>query len=246
MRMVALLPLVLAAAPAGAQEGAPPAVVQFYSYNLIDKAAFETGYRKHLEWHARAGDKLSWFAWEVATGERMGLFIDGTVASLEDLDARPDLAGDGADFVKNAASHATFRGVETWGYWRGASTAPFPLSPSAGTMADVFLIEVAPSAASGFETAIERLAAGPRNSSIPLTWLKLMRGGGAPSYMVITSRSNWSGIGAAGATFPDILRRAYSADAVQPAMEKITAIRSETWTYLPKLSLAPGQPLSPP
>ena len=95
----------IAITPAAAQTADAP-VVQFFSYHRTDKSAFEEGYRRHLEWHVRAGDKLNWFAWEVTSGERLGLFIDGTVAPLSALDTRPDLAGDAADFARTAAAFA--------------------------------------------------------------------------------------------------------------------------------------------
>jgi hypothetical protein len=39
---------------------------------------FETGYKKHLQWHKENGDKWSWYGWYVILGPRVGWFIDAT------------------------------------------------------------------------------------------------------------------------------------------------------------------------
>ena len=39
---------------------------------------FADGYRRHLDWHTRAGDPWAWYMWRVSNGERAGLYVDGT------------------------------------------------------------------------------------------------------------------------------------------------------------------------
>ena len=50
---------------------------------------FVEGYKKHLQWHMDKNDPLPWYAWFVFTGNRLGLFIDGTFGiSFEAFDNR--------------------------------------------------------------------------------------------------------------------------------------------------------------
>lgn len=122
-RRLAALAFAVAAVPlpALAQRGG---TAHLYAYRVHDRQAFEAGYRRHLEWHARKGDTLAWFAWYVSEGERSGAFIDGTFGTTpEALAARPDQSGDAADFRANAAPFATAIGDEGWELWRAASSA---------------------------------------------------------------------------------------------------------------------------
>ena len=62
---------------------------RLFSYTLIDRHAFEMGYRAHLGWHAARHDRLVWYAWYVTSGVRQGAFIDGTFGTtLANLEAR--------------------------------------------------------------------------------------------------------------------------------------------------------------
>jgi hypothetical protein len=62
------------------------------------ESAFETGYKKHLGWHRSAGDKWSWYGWDVISGPRDGAFIDATFDhAWSDLDSPVNPDGDGAD-----------------------------------------------------------------------------------------------------------------------------------------------------
>lgn len=121
LHRLALFAILASPLPAVAQSGG---TAHLYAYRVHDRPAFEAGYRKHLEWHARKGDRLAWFAWYVTQGERVGAFIDGTFGTTpEALAARPDQAGDAADFRANAAPFAKAIGDEGWELWRAASSA---------------------------------------------------------------------------------------------------------------------------
>jgi len=55
---------------------------------------FENGYKQHLKWHEEKNDPLPWYGWNVISGDRPGLFIDGTFGiSYEALDNRVDKPG---------------------------------------------------------------------------------------------------------------------------------------------------------
>lgn len=72
------------------------------------RTAFEEGYRRHLAWHAAAGDSLTWFGWEILAGPRLGEFVDGVFGiPFRTLDQRVDPAGDAEDLAANVMPHAT-------------------------------------------------------------------------------------------------------------------------------------------
>ncbi|MCI0695040.1 hypothetical protein L0337_23900 [candidate division KSB1 bacterium] len=68
------------------------------------KSQFENGYKEHLNWHRQKNDNLVWYAWYVASGNRLDLFIDGAFGiSFADFANRVDLRGDVADFAQTTA-----------------------------------------------------------------------------------------------------------------------------------------------
>jgi hypothetical protein len=231
------------AAPARAAE-----ILQLYSYELKDRVQFEQGYRRHLAWHAAHDDKLVWYGWMVDSGRRKGLFVDGTAgASYTALDARPDLAGDGADATLNFVPFVQAVNVETWELWRMPSTAT-PLEDRApGTLMDVFVMHAAPGAGLNFERELSRLAADRRASAPSLTWYKAVRGEGLPAYMLVLSRNDWADIERAGGTLSALLARAYGAapEKIEKLLGALTDVEVESWSYQPRLSLIPEKTLKP-
>lgn len=243
---VAALTSLLAAQPLAAEPAGE--IGQIYTYRLLDKGAFEVGYRQHLQWHAERKDALVWYAWTVTSGQRAGLFIDGTFgATFAALDRRPDLPGDGANFAATAAPHATALGNETWRLWRSVSTAT-PLEDRKPTaVIDIFQISVQPAQAARFEAALAGLAAGRKPGTHGIAWYRIVRGGDMPAYAAIVGRSTWADIEKAGEQFPALLCAAYGTAPENAAavMAEIAAIRTESWSYQPRLSLLPDQPLDP-
>lgn len=231
---------------ADAQEPAT-AILQLYSYRLVDPPRFREGYRAHLGWHARHSDPLAWYAWTVQAGPRRGQFIDGTAgASLAGLDARPDLTGDGADFVATVGDSAQPIDVETWVLWAEPTTATPLEDRKPGKTVDVFLLTVSPAHAIAFERAVESLAQERRADGVRLSWYRRLRGGGAASYMLFVARERWVDIAATGGTLPEILSRTYRASnaAIEATLGPVEALATETWSYEPRLSLLPGEPLA--
>ena len=62
------------------------------------EAAFETGYKQHLEWHRAHRDSWSWYGWTVVMGDRFGTFIDASFGHTpQELDSAVLPAEDAAD-----------------------------------------------------------------------------------------------------------------------------------------------------
>lgn len=99
-----------APAPAAPRDGDRIAQVAIWRPKPGQQAAFEEGYRRHLEWHRRAGDPWSWHGWYVVSGPRDGLFIDATLdRTWADFDAAVQPAEDAADNARNVEPFADFQ-----------------------------------------------------------------------------------------------------------------------------------------
>ena len=111
LRPLALV-LVVAAAPslrAQAAADAPAARIVVIRPRPGQQAAFEAGYRRHLEWHRAAKDPWTWFGWTVVLGPEPGLFMDGTFGhAWRDLDRAVEPAADAADNATNVTPWADF------------------------------------------------------------------------------------------------------------------------------------------
>jgi len=223
-RSLIVLTLTAASLPAAAQSGG---TAHLYAYRLKDRAAFENGYRRHLDWHARHEDKLVWYAWYVVAGERLNAFVDGTFGtSPEGLAARPDPQGDAADFRANAGPYAESIGDEGWDLWREVSRATPWEQHRPKPAVQVFALAVADGAR--FEAAV---AARPIENA---SWYRAS--GSAPgNYLLIVPA-------APSDTRPDLTR---ILGGEHPALLLARAMRSELWRYAPRLALLPGERVAP-
>src|SRR5262245_21678170 len=85
----------------------PAARLVLWRIRSGQEQAFETGYRRHLEWHRAHSDRWAWHDWMLVSGERVGAFLDGTFFHpWTDFDHPVDPAGDAADNERNVEPHA--------------------------------------------------------------------------------------------------------------------------------------------
>jgi hypothetical protein len=83
---------------------------------------FEDGYKRHLEWHRRNGDRWAWDGWTITSGDRDGHFVDGTFfRTWTELDNPVRPAADGADNAVNVAPYASVRAVSVYDELPGLS-----------------------------------------------------------------------------------------------------------------------------
>jgi len=253
--LAAICLLIVAAASLSAQDSKrvpqndprTASVGQLYFYSIKDRPAFGEGYRHHLGWHAAHNDPLVWYAWTVDSGARKGTFVDGAFgATFAGLDARVDLSGDGADFVRNVTPYVTPLNIETWTLWASPSTATPLEDHHPETTLDVFLLQVDPAESVSFEAAVEKLAKTKR-APTKLSWYRAVRGNNLPTYLLMLTRKNWADVETAGPTFGEMLANAYAGTSAQVAdvLRHVHSIRTETWDYEPRLSLIPGHSLEP-
>src|SRR5690606_12156632 len=116
---------------------------------------FEAGYREHLEWHRRHGDTLPWYAWYVFSGERTGLFIDGSFGvPFAAFDRRVEPGQDAANFAATTAPYAETVGYEIlrWLPELGTATQLADRAPSAQIEVVSYFVE--PGRTASFESCL--------------------------------------------------------------------------------------------
>jgi hypothetical protein len=219
----------------------PPTAAFLYSYELSQPAAFDAGYKEHLEWHRSKNDHLTWYGWKVVAGSRVGAFIDGTFGStFSDIDRRPDLAGDAKHFERYVAPYGKPLTYEVFASLAVASTA-FPLeSHDPSAMVDVYYVQMRPDQATAFEQTLASLKIRSSNAR-PLSWYRGLGGMELPSYVLMVPRASWSELELRDMSFPAWLAGLYNGTSDDGAKltSVITKVRSETWSYRADLSSFP-------
>ncbi|MPY87482.1 MAG: hypothetical protein GEU99_06140 [Luteitalea sp.] len=210
------------------------------------QALFDEGYRRHLTWHARMKDPLVWYAWYVTTGDRLGLFIDGSFgASFDAFDKRVDPEADAADFAQTAGDFAddVSRSVYRLRPDLSTSQALEDRAPTSTIEVTYFLLE--PGHERQFEAALAGLRAADASPSAGphYTWYQLVVGDEQPSYMLMIHRQGWSDYGHVGTEIshiPGIVSGEQGARELENTLEQsVRRMWSETWNYRDDLSLVP-------
>ncbi len=210
---------------------------------------FEEGYRRHLDWHEEHGDRLPWYAWYVITGDRIGLFIDGTFGvGFADIDARPDPAGDRADFEQSAGPFARpdFRSVYRVRHDLSSVTPLENRQPS--RMVQAIRYRVRPGGQAAFEAAVrahhESIRGGSNPTAPGYTWYELVSGGEQPAYLLMIPLGSWADLGTAITDLGPFVTGRLENDGEAPpgagASGIVDSILSETWVFRSDLTYLPG------
>jgi hypothetical protein len=189
----------------------------------------DDGYRRHLDWHAGAGDRWPWYLWQVTNGERAGLYVDGTFGHLwADFDAAVNPAGDAADNAVNVEPFAARAANHTWRRRTDLEPATSDARREIETAPLVLRTEyhVRPGAEDALAEAMRRLrtAAG----SHPYAVYELVSGGELPTYVLWVPVTTWADAGA----FAD--RTASITRALAATADRV---RAELWRFRPDLSI---------
>lgn len=226
-------------APSQAQSGD---AAHFYAYQprAGQTAAFEEGYRRHLDWHRAHHDPLAWYAWTVEDGPHAGWFADASLGEpFAAFDRRVDPAGDGADFTRTAAAYAIPVARPSYRLLRAFSTGTPLESRHPSPRLEVTYVELRPGTTQRFERVLgalhDRLA---HSAGVPAhTWYRLVAGGRTPQYMLTVARADWASYDA----FPEGIERQLADDpaALADLAASVRGMSTETWRYRPELSLLP-------
>ena len=209
------------------------------------EARFDAGYRRHLAWHRGRHDPLVWYGWYVASGDRAGMFIDGSFgAPFAAFDRRVDPDGDAADAATNVTPFASSAFRASYRLRREFSTG-FPLErwqPSKSVQ--VFHYTLKPGTSRRFEAVLRGARAElQRHPDAPAhTWYELVVGGSSPGYLLMIARDDWKsydehveGMEALFASSAD----ARTGDLLDVLAASVAAVDSETWNYREDLSYFP-------
>lgn len=203
------------------------------------KERFDEGYRAHLQWHRDRRDPLVWYGWYVSSGERIGMFIDGSFgAPFAAFDQRVAPKDDAADAARTFVAYATDAFRASYRLRREFSTG-FPLEqwkPSKSVQ--VFHYTLRPGTQARFERFVlaVRGALLKRDGAPAYTWYEKVVGG-APGYMLMVARDDWKSYDAHGAAPETLVAPA----ALEDFTAAVAEVRSEIWSYREDLSLIPAQ-----
>ena len=213
-----------------------------FAYDLFDQEKFDNGYKSHLDWHKGAQDKLCWYGWTVSSGKNVGRFIDGAFgASHEEFDARPDPAGDGADFAQKAAPFAHPAWFSTLQLLPTLSTSYILEKRQPTFYVDAYYVAVGLEDMMSFELELSELTKEAKGSLRSITWYKVSVGGALTNYLALAHRNTWKemnhfeGLDSlfGDQTNSDVKRRR------ENILRYISNIDSEVWRYRADLSLCP-------
>jgi hypothetical protein len=208
------------------------------------EARFDAGYRAHLEWHRGKRDPLAWHGWYVTSGERAGMFIDGSFgAPFAAFDQRVDPAGDAADAGRNVTAFATTAFRASYRLRRGLSTG-FPLERWRPTSAvQVFRYTLRPGNGQRFEAVLRAVRTQLlRDGGAPIhTWYELVSGGPSPGYLLMVARDDWRSYDRHGDGIEALLAATPDADRLlDDYAASVASVESESWSYREDLSYFPA------
>lgn len=210
-------------------------------------AAYETGRKKHMAFHATQKDTWAWNTWIIETGDNAGNYVTSSCGhALKDLDEWEARMGkaDTADGAINLQPSTAGGRNGIYVYRSDMSLAPAnqPISPM--TQVTVYMLH--PGAGPDFVAAIKKVNdALSKQTDWPKTsgWLQLVNGGEAPTFVLLNARKNWADFAPLDKSVADVMNEAYGkeqADAIAKTIRDSTArLYTETGTYRPDLSYAP-------
>jgi len=145
---------------------------------------FEAGYIRHLQWHRQAGDKWSWYGWNIWAGERQRWFIYATFGhSAADLSDPGAPADDERDNISNVTPHCEFTGNAVYEFLPGLSRGTGEPQPTA--RAELTTVELEPGTAKAFEAALSARQSTLHGETL---WYRMVAGGAAPRFVRLRPR----------------------------------------------------------
>ncbi len=206
---------------------------------------FVEGYKKHLQWHMDKNDPLPWYAWFVFTGNRLGLFIDGTFGiSFEAFDNRVAPREDYQDFLKTTAPFVDANFRQVLQLKRDLSTIFLLEEQKPTSQIDIFHIELHQGTEVDFEKLIRDIVSKISKSSekVNFTTYKILSGSEHPKYIVMAPRNNFKDFNSSTTfnSFTALITNYQDPEHVNQYLGKLTkSIKNtytETWRYRVDLS----------
>jgi hypothetical protein len=151
---------------------------------------FQLGYQRHLEWHRKNKDPWTWYGWRIATGERVGCFMDGTFGhAWKDFDAAVNPSGDAADNALNVVPYADFISVEHIERLAEVSNDRRLEERKPGRLIELHRVSIRPGFESEFENLLARYHA---LTTAPHSVYRSRHGTETSDYLLIIPLDSWS------------------------------------------------------
>jgi len=193
---------------------------------------FETGYKKHLQWHKDNGDRWNWYGWYVMSGPRVGWFIDATFNhTWADFDKPVKPVEDGLDARLHVSPFGDFQYNYKVAFHPGLSIS------DTGSLKLKYLRMITLQVAS-IDTAkrvIDKLRSvyQLKGSKCFLTY-KMADGGNLNQFQLLIGFSSYEDYGKSENLLEEISQAESSLK-----VKTISSVVSETLLYLPAMSLFP-------
>jgi hypothetical protein len=210
------------------QTSGPYARIAFLRPHDGRSVEFEAGYIRHLAWHRQAGEKWTWYGWNITFGDRQRWFVYATFGHpAADFDNPVDPAEDERDNVVNVAPYVEYTGSALYEYLPGMSRGSATPQPAARL--ELATVDLTPGAAKAFEAALTAQASRLQTDTL---WYRMVGGGVAPRYVRLRPRPSFSA-----------LINGRNEQALPNAVEHLIAkMTVEVLTLRPTMSLGVGSP----
>ena len=196
---------------------------------------FGDGYRRHLDWHRRAGERWVWYLWQVVDGDRAGLLVDGTFGrTWGDFDAAVDPAGDAADNAVNVEPYVVRAANQAWRSRPDLGGRPVDLEAAPFGVRTEY--RVRPGADASFVAALRRLRVASGVCAYAV--YELVSGGDSPTYVLWVPARTWAAVADAAELAAVIGGGGRRDTRTHYALaEASQQVRRELWRFRPDLSI---------
>ncbi len=220
---VAVLAALLLALPAAPQMSSDGNVVKVYFIKAKSgmEKQWEEALKKHFAWHKAQGDKWTFIAWQVITGEGTGGYGVGTFGhNWEDFDTpgvNPE--ADEADIRANVLPTIESERPTFWLLLKDVSRPSETTAP----MSEVLTFELHYGKTAEFSYLIKKFtdAIVKTQWAINYEWYALVNGGEMPTYVLVIPRANYASFKQPSKPFPVMLEEAYGRQEAEALLERL-------------------------
>lgn len=212
------------------------------------ESAFDEGYKKHLEWHRNNNDPFVWYGWYVITGDRVGMFIDGTFGlSFQAFDNRVKPREDAAHFEQTTAPYADVAYRKVFTLKKELSTVTPLEQKTPSRHVEAYTFSIRPGMEPLFEEVLSTLSARVKKEqpARSFTLYRQLTGGRLPSYLLMVPHDGFAAFdsGKTITTLSNTIIQTFDESESKNLTDRLSRciqnIHGETWLYRPDLSYFP-------
>jgi hypothetical protein len=201
---------------------------------------FEDGYKRHLKWHVDNGETWNWYGWFVASGTRLGYFIDATFEhSWSDFDKPINPAADRADLEVNVFPFVTLFTQFTCVHLTSYSARTNTDLSAASTQVTYFKVKP------GKEREFEKFLAAFRDDYPKIapdqnfSWYRVEDGDKTPQYLLFVPHKNQAERQKSDNFWTKLWQQ--NAEAQTRFQDSVAEITTETMRYRADLTFVPSK-----